>query len=146
MQSERKYTSENRAGSRISGVTAGNRGSHTNSTSNSTFGSAPRSFGGLRSRYHAFLEKHTQDESPSQGSRVSQGAINIAIFCALVVVILTAFGIGLSWFGGSQKETSVQSGKSDGTESPTGLAQPTGPAGHADFRSQTSVEKKSDGK
>src|SRR5262245_51319437 len=114
MQPKRKYTSDNRDDSRVGGTTAASNNRHTSAMP----GNAPRSFGGLRSRYNAFLEKHTEVESPSEGSRLGQEAINIAIFCALVVVILTAIGIGLSWFGGSQKEAPVQSGKSDGTESP----------------------------
>jgi hypothetical protein len=108
-----------------------------------------RSFRGLRSRYHAFLEKPEELESPSKRAQISQGAINVAIFCALVVVILTAFGIGLSWFGGSQKETPVQSGKSAGAEAPAGLtsarSQPAGLTGHADVKAQPSPGTKVDG-
>jgi hypothetical protein len=142
MRTERKYTSNYR----VDDTTTADVGNHINALP----GNSTRSSGGLRSRYHRFLEKNSAQESPSEGSRVGQEAINIAIFCALVVVILTAIGIGLSWFGGAQKETSVQSGQSGGPQSPTGLsqppAQPAGPAGHADFRSQSSVDKKPDGK
>ena len=94
MYTERKFISDSSAG-----VPNGdnNGGRAVAASENSA-----RSFRGLRSRYHAFLEIPRERESLSKGARLGQGAINVAIFCVLVVVILTAFGIGLSWFGHSQ--------------------------------------------
>lgn len=108
-----------------------------------------RPFDGLRSRYHAFLEKHKEPASPTKGARFGQGAISFAIFCALLVAILTAFGIGLSWLGGgSQKIPDAQSSKSASAEATANalLAQPAGPAGHAEVRLQSAASKKTDGK
>lgn len=108
---------------------------------------------GLRSRYHAFLEKHKEPASPSKGARFGQGAINFVIFCALFVVILTVFGIGLSWFGGGPQkgageQVNQSAGKSAMIETPAGIppAQPAGPAGHAEVRLQSAANQKTDGK
>lgn len=108
-----------------------------------------RPFAGLRSRYHAFLEKHKEPASPTKGARFGQGAINFVIFCALFVAILTVFGFGLSWYsGGSRRVNDAQSGKAAGVEASASMlpAQPAGPAGHADIRSQPADGKKTDGK
>ncbi|MGE0131794.1 MAG: hypothetical protein AB7U82_27230 [Blastocatellales bacterium] len=105
-------------------------------------------FGGLRSRYHAYLEKHKEPVSPARGARFGQGAINFVIFCSLLVAILTVFGIGLSWFGGSRKVADAQSSQSAGAEASASAlpSQPAGPAGHAEVRSQSAPSKKTDGK
>ncbi len=120
------------------------------STSTGTLG---RPFNGLRSRYHAFLEKHKEPASPTRGARFGQGAINFVIFCALFVAILTVFGIGLSWFGGGpQKGAGDQlnppADKSAMADTSAGMppAQPAGPAGHAEVRLQSAANKKADGK
>lgn len=108
-----------------------------------------RPFDGLRSRYHAFLEKHKEPANPTKSARLGQGAINFAIFCALFVAILTAFGIGLSWFGGgAQKVADAQPNKAASSEASASMlpAQPAGPAGHAEVRSQSAANKKTDGK
>jgi len=105
--------------------------------------------GDLRSRYHAFLEKRKEPASPSKSKRFGQGAVNFVIFCALLAAILTVCGIGLSWFGGgSQKGADAQSSKSAVTETSASAlpAQPAGPAGHAEVRSQSEANKKTDGK
>ena len=126
-------------------------------------GNPARSFGGIRSRYHAFLEKHKEPASPSKGARFGQGMLSFAIFSVLFVAILTVFGIGLSWFsGGSQKgkddpltQSAAQSAdqsssKPADAEASAGLApaqpQPAGPAGHAEVRSQSATKKDAGGK
>jgi hypothetical protein len=123
------------------------------STSTGSTGESIRSFGSLRSRYHAFLEKRKEQTSPSKSARFGQGLASVAIFSGLFVVILTVFGIGLSWFSrGWQKETSDQSNtpatKSVMIERSAGIppAQPAGPAGHAEVRSQSPANKKTDDK
>ncbi|MCG3161432.1 MAG: hypothetical protein JMDDDDMK_02615 [Acidobacteria bacterium] len=108
-----------------------------------------RPLSGLRSRYHAFLEKHKEPASPSKGARFGQGLRSFAIFSVLFVAILTVFGVGLSWFGAdSKKNAGSQSDKAAMTETSASAlpAQPAGPAGHADIRSQTADGKKTDGK
>src|SRR5262245_34579364 len=74
------------------------------STSDKTPDNLPGFFGALRSRYHVFIENYREPSSPGDRSRIGQKAINFAIFCVLLIAILTVFGVGLSRFnGGSQK-------------------------------------------
>jgi hypothetical protein len=113
--------------------------SNGNDNTHGDFGPATekpvRSFRGLRSRYDAFLEKPEEKEpgqiTPSGTSRLSQSAINLVIFCALVVVILTAFGVGFAWFGGASKAVPIQPDKSDNpVPQNTPKSHPSKPDGH----------------
>jgi hypothetical protein len=112
-------------------------------------------FGALRIRYHVFIENYREPVYPGERARFGQKAINLAIFCALFIAILTVFGVGLSWFNGdSEKVDDSQVNppvtKSASAEapaaSPSAPAQPAGPAGHAEVRPQSTSEKKTDGK
>src|SRR5262245_27355582 len=63
-----------------------------------------RSFESSLSRDHAFLDMLKEPESPGEDARFGHRAFNVALYCALVVALLTVFGIGLSRVrGGSQK-------------------------------------------
>lgn len=110
-----------------------------------------RSFEGLRSRYHAFLEKRKLPRPPSGLAQFGQGLSNLAIFFGLFVAILTVFGLGLSWYSRADSQKSeATSGKSadagvSASAAPT-PSQPAGPAGHADVKPQSPSKKKTDGK
>src|SRR5262245_57187143 len=149
------------------------------STTISQTGEAPdnstRSLDTSRSRELTFLEEFKAPASQGEDARSGQRAFNFALYCALVVAVLTVFGIGLSRVGGgSQKgkddhisqsanqpvsQSASQSAtplapqsanKSAGAEASTGLAptlaQPAGPAGHAEVRLQSEPGKKTDSK
>src|SRR5262245_8544370 len=128
---------------------------------------SPGSLGSLPSRHLTFLEELKEPASPDENARLGQRAFNFVLYCALVVAILTVFGIGLSRVGGgSQKGKDVHysqsvsqpanqsapqsANKSEGAEASPGLApalaQPAGPAGHAEVRLQSEPGKKTDGK
>jgi len=68
-------------------------------------------FGGLRSRYHAFLEKQKERTSLSRRARLGQGTLRLATFSVLVIVILAVSWVGMSLFGGGP-----QKAKSDSPE------------------------------
>ena len=111
--------------------------------------------GALRSRYRSFTENYKEPEFPGDRAWLGRKVVNLVIFCALLIAILTVFGIGLDWFsGGSHKAADAQinqpASKSAPAETPSALpltpAQPAGPAGHAEMKPQSAPPKKTDGK
>ncbi|MGH9766639.1 MAG: hypothetical protein ACREAB_04325 [Blastocatellia bacterium] len=84
---------------------------------------SPGWFGALRSRFRAFLEKHDEPASPGNRSRLARGMRRFVIISAMVVALLAAFGLGLSWFGGGspkgKADKSIQSAIQSATQSPT---------------------------
>jgi len=95
--------------------------------------------GGYRSRYLAFL-KQRHPETQNGASRavlgLGKGVINITIFIALVICILTIFGFGLTRLTSQQTTTRTSKAASQSTSmqvSEGGLIVPPTvyPSGHA---------------
>ena len=96
--------------------------------------------GGYRSRYYAFLQQKSNKPS-AQLQKLTQfgrGVMSIAIFIALFIVILTLFGIGLSWYnrinlpqndGPAPNEQAISGASANLLPPPPAL-----PAGQADAR------------
>lgn len=115
----------------------------------STSTNTTRSLEGLRSRYHAFLEKRKSPKPPSGLAWFGQGLVSFAIFFGLFVAILTVFGLGLFWYSraDSQKREAV-SDKPAITEASASMlpSPPAQPAGHAEVKAEPATKKKTGGK
>ncbi len=117
------------------------------STSNHSAKSLANLAGGYRARYRAFLEQNKLPHPTQGASPFGQGLVNLAIFFALFVAILTVFGLGISWLNRPEPasaEQSMPSNQPPVTGASAGLlpSPPAQPAGHAEVRPQPESGKK----